>query len=146
MSVKSQDGGLTDAQPLKSVVLQGDTWGPPLASNRVDTLGKECEEETKYQFMYKESGLLGMMDDLVGISEAGFKAQELNAYVNVKTADKNLQFGPDKCKVMFVGKTQETFPKNKLYVDCWDTKYDKDENIIDHFSGKQEMKDVNCKL
>ena len=28
MSVKTQDGGLTEAQSLKSVVLQGDTWGP----------------------------------------------------------------------------------------------------------------------
>ena len=91
MSVKTQDGGLTEAQPLKSVVLQGDTWGPALA----------CQEESKYQFMYKDSvpvGLLGMVDDLVGISEAGYKAQELNAYVNVKTADKKLQFAPDKCK------------------------------------------------
>ena len=88
-------------------------------------------------------GILGMVDDLVGISEAGYKAQELNAYVNTKTADKKLQFGPDKCKVMLVGKTQENFHKNKLFVDCWDIKYDENEKIIDQFSGKQEMKPVN---
>ena len=146
MSVKIQDGGLTEAQQLESVVLQGDTWGPALASNQVDTIGKECEEESKYEFIYKDIvpiPPLGMVDDLVGISEAGYKAQELNAYINVKTADKKLQFGPDKCKVMLVGKTQENFHKNKLFVDCWNIKHDDNDDIIGKFEGKTEMKSVN---
>ena len=142
MSAKTQQSGLTETQPITSVVLQGDTWGPALASNQVDTIEKECQEEGKYQFLYKDSvpvGILGMVDDLVGISEAGYKAQELNAYVNTKTAEKKLQFGPDKCKVILVGKTQENFHKNKLYVDYWDIKYDEEEKIIDQFAGIQVM-------
>ena len=74
---------LTEEQTLDSVVLAGDTWRPALASNQVDTIGKESQEESKYQFSYKDSvpvGVLGMVDDLVGISEAGYKAHELNAY------------------------------------------------------------------
>ena len=141
MSVKTYSG-LTEEQTLDSVVLQGDTWGPAMASNQVDTIGKECLNENKYLFMYKNCvpiGILGLVDDVVGVSEAGYKAQELNTYINLKTADKKLQFGIDKCKVMLVGKSVENFHKNKLVVDCWDIKHDEKENLIENFNGKQEM-------
>ena len=143
MSIKTPSGELTEEQTIDSVVLQGDTWGPALASNQVDTIGKECLEENKHLFMYKNIvpvGPLGMVDDLLGISEAGHKAKELNTYINLKTADKKLQFGLDKCKVMLVGKKIENFQKNKLFVDCWDLKYDEEENLIENFEGKKEMK------
>ena len=48
--------------------------------------------------------ILGMVDDIIGVAEAGFKTQLLNAFINVKTADKDLQFGPEKCKTMTVFK------------------------------------------
>ena len=48
--------------------------------------------------------MLGMVDDLVAITEAGYKAKEMNMFLNVKTAEKSLQFGPTKCKSMLVGK------------------------------------------
>ena len=60
--------------------------------------------------MYKDSlliSILGMVDDMLGITEAGFKAQQLNTFMNVKTAEKSLQFGPKKCKAMLVGKGQQ---------------------------------------
>ena len=34
-----------------------------------------------------------MIDDLVGVSEMGQKAVQLNDFINVKTAEKKLQFG-----------------------------------------------------
>ena len=142
-SIKTPSGELTEEQTLDSVVLQGDTWGPALASNQVDTIGKECLDENKYLFMYKDCvpvGPLGMVDDLIGITEAGYKAQELNTFINLKTADKKLQFGLDKCKVMLVGNKIENFHKNELFVDCWDLKYDEEENLNENFEGKKEMK------
>ena len=48
--------------------------------------------------------LLGQGDNLLGIAEAGYKSEQLNEFVNVKTADKNLQFGSDKCFFMVVSK------------------------------------------
>ena len=48
-------------------------------------------------------GFLGLVDDIVGITEAGYKAQQLNTFINVKTEEKMLQFGPKKCKSMLVG-------------------------------------------
>ena len=38
-------------------------------------------------------GFLGLVDDIIGISETGHKAQMLNAFLNIKTAEKTLQFG-----------------------------------------------------
>ena len=82
--------GLTERQSLKNVVLQGDTFGSILAS-----IGKEVEA-SNYGYMYQDKlsvSLLGLVDDMIGVTEAGFKAQQLNAVLNVTTAEKKLQFG-----------------------------------------------------
>ena len=76
----------------------------------MDGFGKEMLNE-KPSFMYNFMGkvavpLLGQVDDLIGIAEAGYKSDQLNSYVNVKTADKDLQFGQDKCKAMLVSKVK----------------------------------------
>ena len=95
MAVKTISG-LTDRQVLKDVVLQGDTWGSILASVQVDSIGKECQE-AGYGYMYKDSlpvSILGLVDDMLGITEAGFQAQQMNTFMNVKTAEKKLQFTP----------------------------------------------------
>ena len=64
------------------------------------------------------------MDDLLGVSEAGFKSEQLNGFVNVKTADKDLQFGVDKCKAMIVSKRKpHHFQKPALSVDSWKTEH-----------------------
>ena len=39
---------------------------------------------------------LGMVDDVVGFTEAGHKTSELNDFINVGTAEKTLQIGPSK--------------------------------------------------
>ena len=48
--------------------------------------------------------LLGQVYDLIGVAEAGYKSDQLNAFVNAKTADKDLQFGHEKCKTMLISK------------------------------------------
>ena len=87
--------GLTEEVALEEVVLQGEVWGPSLAANQVDTFGKEMIEED-FSFMYRYKGyvpvpLLGQIDDIIGVTMAGYKAVQLNSYINVKTADKYLQ-------------------------------------------------------
>ena len=74
-------------------------------------------------FIYKFQGevpipLLGQVDDLIGVTEIGYKSNQLNAYVNVRTADKDLQFGSNKCKVMVVSKPHQ-FQKPDLTVEPW---------------------------
>ena len=63
-----------------------------MASNQVDKFGKILSEESP-DYIYKYNGhvpfgILGMIDDVVGVSESGIKAKQLNAYINVKFAEK----------------------------------------------------------
>ena len=94
MSVKTP-GGLTERQIISNCVLQGDTWGSILASVQVDAIG-QAVEEAGIGYQYKDElpvSLLGLVDDVIGVNEAGFRAQQLNAILNVKTAEKGLQYG-----------------------------------------------------
>ena len=99
MAVNTPDG-LSKRQTLNNIVLQGDTFGSILASVQVDTIGQECSE-SGYGYKYKDIlpvGILGLVDDTIGVTEVGYKAQMMNAFFNVKTAEKGLQFGVKKCK------------------------------------------------
>jgi hypothetical protein len=78
-----------------NIVLQGDTWGSILASVQVDSIGKDIEE-AGLRYLYKESlpvSLLGLVDDVIGVTGAGYKAQQMNVILNVKSTEKCLQFG-----------------------------------------------------
>ena len=139
--------GLTEEVHLEEVVLQGEVWGPSLAANQVDTFGKEMIKED-YSFMYRYKGyipvpVLGQIDDVIGITLAGYKAAQLNSYIHVMTANKYLQFGYDKCKAMLVGKKQEDCHVPRLSVDVWDTKNYENGNFSESFIGKKPMKNTD---
>ena len=142
MAVRTSDG-LSDRQTVENIVLQGDTWGSILASNQVDMIGKESMEAGHF-YLYKNIlpvGFLGLVDDIVGITEAGFKAQELNAFINVKTAEKTLQFGPSKCKSMLIGKQLEDIHNSDIQVDSWRVEHFENkqtgvDELVEHFDGK----------
>ena len=86
--------------------------------------------------------LLGQVDDLIGISDAGFRSEQLNSYVNVKAADKELQFGQDKCKTMLVLKVSpQNFLKPKLTVDTWELSHEKNGDMKEEYTGKAQMKE-----
>ena len=145
MAVKTPTG-LTERQEVTNIVLQGDTWGSLLASVQVDSIGKECME-AGHHYLYKDKlpvGFLGLVDDIIGITEAGYKAQELNAFINVKTAEKSLQFGPKKCKSMLVGKDKERVLNSPLFVDKWEVSYKDDPKkgelqMVEKYSGLTEI-------
>ena len=139
--------GLTKQLVVDEAVLQGEVWGSALASNQVDTFGKEMLEE-EFPFIFKYKGyipvpILGQIDDTIGVTEAGFKAVQLNSFMNVKTADKYLQFGQEKCKAMLVGKRTSSFHMPQLEVDTWKTYHDKDGNLVESFEGKKPMETTN---
>ena len=98
--------------------MQGEIFGPLCCSVQVDTFGKECIQEKKHLYNYKnEVGVppLAMVDDLLCISTCGLKSVEMNAYINAKTNVKKLQFGETKCHKMHVGLKNKCCPD--LYVD-----------------------------
>ena len=59
----------------KEIVVQGDVLTPLISSLQVDTMGKECLEEAKYLYHYKDKvpPPLGLVDDLFTITTCGFK-------------------------------------------------------------------------
>ena len=133
MAVKTTNG-LTERQVIKDIVLQGDTWGSLLASVQVDSIGKECQE-AGYGYMYMDSlpiSMLGLVDDLVGVTEAGYQAQQMNTFMNIKTAEKSLQFGPTKCKWMVIGKDKKNVLTSDLVVDSWSVEYEDNLNTGDY--------------
>ena len=56
----------------------------------------ECLEEEKYTYTYKgevEIPPLGMVDDLICISQCGHKTAMMNAFINFKTNSKSCSLG-----------------------------------------------------
>ena len=87
--------------------------------------------------------MLGLIDDLIGISEAGYKAQQLNGLLNFKSAEKGLQFGVPKCNTMLIKKRSQAAINNKLTVDHW-TEVSSDNGFInDKYIGEVAIKEVN---
>jgi hypothetical protein len=138
--------GLSKDYTLMNRIMQGDTWASALASAQVDAFGKELIKEEP-SFMYKFMGevpipLLGQVDDIIGVTEAGFKSDQLNAYVNVKAADKELQFGQEKCHTMVLFKVlPQEFQKPKLTVDTWDLSHTIKGEMKETYMGKAEIKE-----
>ena len=139
MAIQTQSG-LTERQTVNDIVLQGDTFGSILAPLQVDAISKDVLE-SGLGYIYKNDlsiSLLGLVDDVIGITEAGFKAVQMNEVINVKSAEKCLQFGVSKCKTMFVGKENQTFLDTELSVDKWNIVYREDvktgeEELIETF-------------
>ena len=92
--------GKTTRRDIYNLISQGDVFGPILCGNLVDTFGKECLEQGKYNYIYKgevEIPPLGMIDDLLCVSECGPSSSMVNGFINCKTNSKKLMFGVEKC-------------------------------------------------
>ena len=87
--------------------------------------------------------MLGLVDDSICISEAGYKAHMMNVAFNTRTAEKTLQFGAKKCKSMLVGRNVESIHKSKLSVDQWEVKREDDSSgethTVESYMGKVEI-------
>ena len=67
--------------------------------------------------------MLGLIDNLIGISNAGYQAKLMNIHINTKTAEKRLQFGVSKCKSIIIEKLKNTDGTTQLIVDGWNPKH-----------------------
>ena len=131
--------GKTNQESIQNVIIQGDVFGPLLCSNTIDTFGKECLTQRKYTFLYKgevEIPPLSMVDDIVCISECGYKSVMLNSFLICKTNTKKLQFGASKCKKMHIGKKKEEFKCHPVFVENWKESAGRNE------SGKEVIEDI----
>ena len=109
--------GKTVSGNIENVVIQGDVFGPMLCSKQVDIFGKECLEEGKYTYLYKDEVQippLSMVDDVLCVSECGYKTAMVNSYLQCQSSSKKLQFGSTKCKKIHIGKTCEEYKCHPL--------------------------------
>ena len=129
--------------------MQGDVLAPLISSLQVDTMGKECLEKQKHLFYFRDSvpiGPLGMVDDLLTISECGVKTNLMNQYINFKTGTKRLQFGTSKCVKMHIGKPDNILCKD-VHVGGWKVDVVTDPETgessnREYFNGLEKMKVV----
>ena len=80
---------------------------------------------------------MGMVDDLICVSEFGHKTAMMNSYINFKTNSKKLQFGVKKCKKMHVGKDRVDYKCQDLSVDKWT-----EVEVQNDVSGMVDMRDI----
>ena len=59
----------------------------------------------------------------MGSQQWDYRAQQMNAVLNTKSAEKRLQFGVKRCKTMIISKSKEIFPTNQLTVDNWNVEH-----------------------
>ena len=84
MAVKTTCG-LTSRQTIRNSVLQGDTFGSLLASVQVDTIAQNVSEAGIGYLYNKELpiNILGLVDDMIGVTEAGHKTQIMNTILHI---------------------------------------------------------------
>ena len=117
--------GQTERINIPHIVCQGGTWGSLMCSNSIDKIGKKCHETGEHLYIYKNRVRilpLGMVDDLLSVSECGHKAVALNTFITTQGELKKLSFHvPDiitkksKCHKLHVGKKSFTCPELKVH-------------------------------
>ena len=121
VAVKTPNG-LSKREIFEDLVMQGDILSPLISSLQVDSIGKECYENKKHLYFFKNIvpiPPLGMIDDLLTISECGYKTRLMNEFINFKTGTKRLQFGAKKCIKMHIGRANSKTLCNDLFVGEW---------------------------
>ena len=71
----------------------------------------------------------------------------MNSFINLKTAEKTLQFGPTKCKTMIVGKNLKNVINSGLLVDKWSVNYVEniqtgEAELVESYTGQTEIENV----
>ena len=88
-------------------------------------VGKESLNTQQDPYEYKdivEIPALGWIDDVITVSESGYKTARLNSFINAKFALKMLRLGAEKCNMMHVGNNHEDYKNIQLCVDGWSVK------------------------
>ena len=70
----------------REIITQGDSLGPILASSSVDTFGKECYEQKKHLYLYRNVppvSVLTMIDDVFSISNCGPESTQIQEYLKI---------------------------------------------------------------
>ena len=103
-------------------------------------------ENPEYLYKYKVHvplGTLGMMDDIVGVSENGVHATQLNAFVNIKTAEKKLQFWHNKCNTKKNVHKIVRYVRTDLFIDHLSEQHDENDELNKNMKSIHNNWDLN---
>ena len=87
-SVKTH-AGTSQRKEVNNVICQGDPLGPIECSLQVDEIGKESLEDNLEPYKYKDIvkiPALGWIDDIITVSESGYKTARMNSFINTQLA------------------------------------------------------------
>ena len=80
-----------------------------------------------------------MIDDVFALSNCGPESRQINAYINIKTGCKKLQYAKEKTYKLHIGKEKDSFRCKNAYIDSWE------EDLTNHseqYSGKVKVKEI----
>ena len=87
------------------------------------------------------------VDDTIRLTEPGCILQMFDSYINIKTAEKQLQFTLKKCTVMYVGCESDSDPTGDQTVDRWQVEYRQNNRVevelVETNYGKKKMEQVS---
>ena len=132
--------GVSQRNVVNKVICQGEPWGPIECSLTIDDIGKESLDQQLEPYKYKDTveiPALGWIDDLITVSESGFKSSRMNAFINAKLAMKKLRLGANKCFNMHIGKAHEEYKNVQLLIDGWSVK-----TVENYDTGNTEFNDI----
>ena len=114
---------LTDRFMVNKVVMQGSVWGGLKCTSLMDKLNKIMKKDETLMYRYRGDpnigiGVLGMIDDNVGISECGTDSVVKNAIINSFVETQRLEMHTDKSMVTHIGsanKCDESCPELQVH-------------------------------
>jgi hypothetical protein len=109
------NGRLSMRINVKDVVMQGTVWGSLKCTVVMDTLNKTAMADGTLQYQYKGDpnipiGVLGMIDDTLGVSQCGNAAIRKNSVINSFNETQRLTLSKEKSVVVHIGKEKKCTP------------------------------------
>ena len=106
------NGKLSERINVRDGVLQGSVWGSLKCTTLMDQINKTALSDKTLQYQYKGDpnipiGILGMVDDTLGVSECGNPAIRKNAVLNSFIETQRLTLSKEKSVVMHFGKSSK---------------------------------------
>ena len=108
VAVKTPWGSKTQRTNIENLEMQGTVLSGLKCSVTIDTIGKECLQDTQQSlYKYKKTTSippLSLIDDIITVSNCSSESILMNATIQSKLQGKRLELGHRKCFKMHIGK------------------------------------------
>ena len=106
---------LTMRVSVRDIVMQGSVWGSLKCSTSMDRLNKMALSDVTLQYKYKGDpsipiGVLGFVDDTLGVSECGNNAIRKNSVINSFIESQRQELSQEKSFVVHIARKKCTVP------------------------------------